>query len=457
MQNPSLTPSAEATASAPIAWYERPPTALAPPAWMHEVAVEEGSTGIARLARGLGVLPERGLEPLEFYQESTIYLDELQLQEPEHFAYLVAYERELAQRWPADRPITVAIAAASHEEGENLKHTLEQYAALPNQDEFEVVVFLNDTDHPLGSQENAKELTQDSLRQFIHEHPDFPVRYFNRSYESGGATIGSIKKLLHDVVILRHNRAGSKDPILILNDADLISLSSQYVAEMVEPLRNDPALDAVAGHLDWDAANYYRFPELHFATRLYQIINRTLYLRSGDVPTPGASTAVRMSSYCAAGGTARVGRGEDVLLGLSLASIRGSNGSVVHPASPECILETSSRRDVMALRQGLAPNEKWKMGIDVHDPRVRSHAHKKPVREVSLWEDNLADRMKAIAQKVIDVYQPCPNPELLVKAFGTLGVDACVGRHSRVLGLDIESARRSMGQYRENYMQGVRI
>lgn len=300
-----------------------PPTSLPIPKWGHTVCVDTDKTSISKMEDEYQGVTCRGRdEPLNFAKEANRYFGKLRDDRPEYYDLVSGYEKYLRQRWPvANILTTVAIAAASHEENNNLHRTLEVIASNNPEYDYEVVVFLN---RPISTG-YPEERIYENIRQFMVNHPDFPLRIFSHTYEKENG-IGLIKRTLHDVVALRHmiHCDEGDEPTMVMCDADTVNMSADYIEKMTLPIRSSAIIDAVAGHLDWDHDVLDRYPELHFATRLYQVIDRILHYRGGERKvTSGATTALRLSAYCATDGTKESDRGEDVLHGISIARMRG--------------------------------------------------------------------------------------------------------------------------------------
>ncbi|HSX06621.1 MAG TPA: hypothetical protein VLG92_02790 [Candidatus Saccharimonadia bacterium] len=402
----------------------RPPTSLPISPWMDEVTIVPHQTSLARMEQNYQDVEHRE-GALDFHVEADVYFKDLHDAQPEYYDFISTFEHEMSNRWPVNgRSTTVAIAAASHEEHDKLYSTLEQFARNRVENDHEVVVFLN---RPAAIGDMQGQRTFAAMRRFMDDYPDFPVRVFSHIFDHE-EPIGKIKRILHDTVALRHHRANSDDPFMVLCDADTIDLSSDFVTEMTLPMKKDLLIDSVAGHLDWDREAFRNHPELHFATRLYQLIDHTLHYRDNRKVTPGAATAIRLSTYCAIKGTVEDSRGEDVALGIAISKMRGGWHTITYPG-PDCVLHTSARRSIAALQNGLAPNEKWRMDFRAKQPDIRL-AGAKIARNTQfnmLGGLALSERLRFLGLRVIVNYPGGHDPALYENALVDLGVAAKLG------------------------------
>jgi hypothetical protein len=373
-----------------------------------------------------------------FSTEATAYFVNMAINRTPYYDLVARAEADLAKRWPLqDERVTVAIAVASHQEGEVLYDTLLHYANESDVRQFEVLLFLNRPDRDSKGRPTNDRRSNTFLRKFMNEYPEVPIRTFTHTFE-GSSTIGAIKGMLHDVTALRHLRAGSVDPIMILNDADLKHASQGYIDAMVTPFDQDAATDVVMGHLDWDHADFKQFPQLHVATRLYQMIDRFRRHQAGIKMMAGANTAIRLSTYCAAGGTPHLERGEDIAVGQSVRDLRGGIHTFSEPLTAEGIIQSSLRRSIVAMRQGLGPNEKWKMGFGVHDDTVRDSAKLQQMRNRSSRDQSkLASHIRYLTERVINAYGEDVPVNRYETVLGELGIKAVVSG---------EAGRRSLSK-----------
>lgn len=409
-----------------IAGYEMPPAARGTLPWMNEVEIAHEKSPLSELF--LDVSVETREERLPFRESAELYFRNMRAVSPNYFRDIVAFERSIRSH-PADIPeATLAIAVASDQEGENIYDTLREYAKQSVASEFETVLFLNKT-----SQGGDNGPTYAALDSFKAAYPEFAVNTFYYEFPQQ-MPIGFIKKILHDSVAYRHFLNGSADPVMLLGDADTRFVSPRHVEHVLAAFK-DETVDIVAGHFDWDQEAFLQFPELHFATRLYQIVNHAIHVSDGHKITPGPATAMRISSYCEMGGTPAVKRGDDILHGLTVEAMRGSADTIVYPHT-DAVVQASARRSVAALNQGYAPNETWKLRSLSQDMIIRN-AEKTNIRRTELRDPEL--RLRALAKRVIDVYRPDYTDGLFEAALGELGVTATVDRNSDVTLLDFDA------------------
>jgi len=266
---------------------------------------------------------------------------------------------------------SVCLPVATHEEGRNLYRALEHYVhqTLPT-DQFEIFLFLN---RPAlgGSGEPTDDLeTLQALADFKRDYPG--ALNISEAYAvfDEPLNLGELKKLHFDAHMLRCLRAGIEDPIIVMNDADMVDAPEAYLERYVRYFDESTLVDAVVGEFDLDHGAYVKYPFVHVANRLHGIIS-AIKGNSAKRIVNSNNTAMRGSAYCALGGNTKMRRSSDSYMGVVMTDLRQTNDTVLRPQHPDITSQTSARRVVAAWLQGYAPNEKWRLNLGAHNADVR--------------------------------------------------------------------------------------
>ncbi|MEJ0072528.1 MAG: hypothetical protein WDN27_00300 [Candidatus Saccharibacteria bacterium] len=398
---------------------------------------------------------------LEFSTEASLYLASKHSREPDYAGSLdrlyatIPIEERMA---PAE--VSVCIAAASHQEGASLYDSLKLYTEQNTDRPHEIIVFLNrpaqDTDGKPTDDTAAKE----AIATIRAEHPELRLITFEEVYEEE-PNIGHIKRTLHDMTIKLHQERGTKDPILVFNDADSVHIDKSYLKTIAETFAADPMLDGISGVLEWDSSALISNPELLVATRVYQYINAVTSSKSGHVIFAGANMIMRGSAYCAAGGGKDGRRGEDVTLGLQLQAMRRDKRNI-QEGGRDIILETSARRTLFAHDRGLAPNEKWMLGFSAFDSGVRSYLSTFTPYDFANPDKRylLTENIQDTVNRTLGVYETVSpiglSSNLYRFALGRMGLLYDVdhdplGRQSVILNRDIHTLIGALSVNQANY------
>lgn len=307
-------------------------------------------------------------EVLSFTREATLYFEAMSPKDQAAAAFLV-------EQLPPDEVVprvTVCIPVATHEEGQNLYKALEHYThqTLPS-DQFEIFLFLN---RPVLNGDGSPTDDSETIRALADFERDYPGRLkISEAYTvfDNPVNMGELKKIHFDAHILRCLRAGVEDPIIIMNDVDMVQAPDEYLAQYVDYFDTSPLIDAVVGEFDLDHGAYVRFPFVHVTNRLHGIIS-TLKGNSAKRIVNSNNTAMRASAYCALGGNTKMRRSSDSYMGVVMTELRGMIGTVLRPQHSDITTQTSARRVVAAWLHGYAPNEKWRLDLGAHNSEVRS-------------------------------------------------------------------------------------
>jgi len=266
----------------------------------------------------------------------------------------------------ANPKVVVMIPAAAHQEGKNIYRTLEQYANQKDVDfdDFEVVVFANAPKRGRDGKKVKLDSTIDEIERFQKEHPEVKVRFVKRRLDPRETRIGWIRKALTDAVIsdLLSRKVDLNEILLISNDADSQWINPKYIKTIIDKAAAEPKTDGFLGFIDWGYDAYKAHPETLAATRLMQMMEAYLRIKTKGVGSSGANFAFRPGIYTAVGGYQTLDKGEDVMLGRMIRGAR-SGASTRRPIgflgrSSEV---TSSARRALAnlLESGGAPITQW--------------------------------------------------------------------------------------------------
>jgi len=279
--------------------------------------------------------------------------------------------------------VSVCIPVAAHQEGKNIRRTLDQYVHQTlNPDLFELVIFANQPDvdnhgNPVEPDDTFKEIVA-----FAKDHPEINLRVAHRKLSAAEAVMGNIRKLMTDAVVERAARAGNKRIVIVSNDADCVGMSPDYLKNFREKLlpektkeRKEEKVpqkregdveiskpDAVMGQLDWDPVLRKKNPVLFSVIRFGQFLDAQGRRETGFVGSSGANFAFCSDIYAATGGYESSERlGEDVSLGTFIRAARyGHPERGIHFAGARASrLYTSARRGIDAIKKGFLFEDMW--------------------------------------------------------------------------------------------------
>lgn len=306
----------------------------------------------------------------------------LKKQEGAHFERI----QELAHSVEPMKPeceLSICIPVAGHQEEANIERTLSSYLnQSANPDTFELVLFVNHPDTNEAGNPISGDGTMERILAFKAEHPELNIRTMQAVLPRSEARIGNIRKILNDANLVRsQERGGSKDTIIVSNDADTKGVAPEYVQNFIGKLGSESEADALMGQLDWDPEAYVRNPLIHIGTRLFQYIDLQNRQAGLGIASSGANFAFKSSIYAAIGGYSSDSEiAEDVDLGRRIKLAR--DGATEHVpvafgGARTSRLYTSARRAERAVRDGLSTVEQWNQGFSAFDDEVRK----------TKWED----------------------------------------------------------------------
>ncbi|MCB0339652.1 MAG: hypothetical protein KDD53_08610, partial [Bdellovibrionales bacterium] len=276
--------------------------------------------------------------------------------------------------------ITVCIPVAAHEEAAHIERTL---ACFLNQtfpfDHFEVVLLLNHPDRTRSGEIITPDKTPEIVEAFRQRHPELNIQTCYAVFEREYLTIGYIRTVLTDLVMLRHHKRGlEQDHILTRNDADTIGLDPDYLLNGFRKLEENPQADAIAGRLEGAPPELCEDPYLFVGYKLSSLLYTYLRVKyNAPQGSAGANLIFRASSYSLVGGYNPSDKvGEDVAIDLGLIRFRAKEfkpSALIYGGSAST-LYTSTRRAREALKFGLSAVEQWSsdgVPFGSEDPKVR--------------------------------------------------------------------------------------
>ncbi|HCM52062.1 TPA: hypothetical protein DIS56_02940 [Candidatus Saccharibacteria bacterium] len=332
--------------------------------YMSSVGGERGAPRrIAPFAPELMTNPDADIDPRVVARR---YFDSLR---PAYHTTIARLQKDLDKQPKAENPrVIVMIPAAAHQEGKNIYHTLAQYARQKDvaRDDFEIVVFVN---YPEGTR---KDTTVKEVKRFQKEHPEIVVKLIEKKLQKNEAKIGWVRKTVADTVIedLMKRGIDLKDVLLVSNDADSQWIDRRYIRTLIKKADAQPEVDGFLGFLDWSYDAYKARPETLAATRLMQMFESYLRVKTKGAGSSGANFAFRPNIYMAVGGYSEIDKGEDVSLGRMIRGARsGSNTRrpIAFLGRSSEIVTSSRRALAKLLKDGGAPIMQWSDEFTAYD------------------------------------------------------------------------------------------
>jgi hypothetical protein len=403
---------------------------------------------------------EPSREILSFTREAALYLDAMNPLDRERATAVASLLRDV----PPSR-VGVCMPVASHEEGDNLYRVLTHYPGqtLP-QDIHEIYLLLNRPANNMEGRPTDDVETKRALHRFHLANPS--ARNVNTAdvvFESP-LNLGEVKKVHFDSFIIRCLEAGIEDPIIVMNDADMVHVDEEYLAKYVSYFDQSPLVDAVVGEFDLDHGAYVSSPFVHVAYRAHMLVSA---LKGNSVKriVNSNNSAMRASAYCALGGNTKMRRTSDAYMGVALTGLRGSNQTILRPQDPEITIQTSARRVMAAWQKGYAPNEKWRLNLGAHNADIRklpdgltSTEELFDLDDVATFDSTLSyilNRLIANYEREDDDPRGWDSP-IYRQAFSYLGLEYSLstdntGNPYLQFG-DTTNLRRGLYAFRQNYL-----
>jgi len=213
--------------------------------------------------------PEPSREVLSFTREANLYLNAMSPQD-RRLATAVA---DLLRDTPPRR-VGVCMPVASHEEGDNLYRVLRHYPkqTMPKHD-LEAYLLMNRPALNAEGHATDDSHTKRALQGFQHDYPGaLNISAANIVFDTP-LNLGEVKKVHFDSFIIRCLEAGIEDPIIIMNDVDMVDVHEEYLDKYVSYFDQSPLIDAVVGEFDLDHGAYVSSPFVHVAYRAHMLIS----------------------------------------------------------------------------------------------------------------------------------------------------------------------------------------
>lgn len=225
----------------------------------------------------------------------------------------------LAESIPPLKPecrLSVCIPVAAHEEENHIRKALEAFRSqTAARDTWEIVLYLN---HPFADAQGNSILpdaTVQEVEEFIAENSDMNIHCFYLPIPREFATIGQVRRILHDVVALRYlmRNSAAEDHYMLRTDADILSAAPKLIQEYIERLDAVPTLSGVAGSLSHSIEAQRANPALCFGGMLVEALVDYEQRETLHAFSAGANLAFRLSAYVRYGGfNVQRKMGEDV-------------------------------------------------------------------------------------------------------------------------------------------------
>lgn len=298
-------------------------------------------------------------------KEVTAYLDK---QTEEHKQKIKELSIQAGAMSP-DCELSVCIPVAGNQEGDHIYDSLANFLQQTlDPKKYEIVLFVNMPDKDKNGKPVFGDKTAEEIKRFQADHPEVNVRVMSSTLPRDLVSIGLVRKLLNDTVVLRRQQSGAKeDLIMVSNDADNRGMAREYLENFINKFQTNSNADGLLGQTDWDPDSYVRKPLIHVGTRLFQYVDMMIRKRDKIIrSSSGANFALRSSIYAAVGGydeKARLAEDRDLCQRMNLARQGASKRVAVAFAGARASrLYTSSRRAEKALEEGLSPIEQWDRG-----------------------------------------------------------------------------------------------
>lgn len=284
----------------------------------------------------------------------------------------------------------ICVAAAGHQEHENIYKTLDTYRVQKDRNKksvwngenskFEIFLYIN---WPTGQ---SPQKTLDEIERFKKNHPEVKVRVYKEEITTGKVELGWYKKKIFDLALKKHAETGSeKDIIIITNDADMTFTSNNYLENSIDSL-NDPKnkrFDAVLGRYDLDPEIYRKNPTFHVAIKFWQFMESVMRSKYGLIGTQGRNTIMRGSSYAAVGGNRTREFWGDIEFGQLFDEARGRS-SVAY--SNDAWVTVDPRREIDKFKSGEKIAYTWGGDFNSRDVRGTNKSENMIPEDLDVYE-----------------------------------------------------------------------
>ncbi|MGH8424281.1 MAG: hypothetical protein ACRER3_18310, partial [Pseudomonas fluorescens] len=248
-----------------------------------------------------------------------------------------------------------------------------------------VVVFANATMNQVSVDDFGQQIKR--ARECVSESSAVPRTVLAARLFDSPVTMGRLRGLLADAVLVNAYLNRVSHPIIISNDIDALAVADNYIETFARRFNSDRTLKLAAGMVDYgyrgavsaEVLNGTPVPELYVFNELNKAINRCA--RNGlinyerRVWIEGANAAFSGAAYCASGGfDFEMKSGEDDSLGRALNRLNPNAfiaetlaEATLYVPDPilrcsleaDCWVLTDPRRILMAIASGLPGIEAW--------------------------------------------------------------------------------------------------
>lgn len=242
----------------------------------------------------------------------------------------------------------VSVCVPAHLEEKNIEKLLNGYLDQRNEDgtpldpdTFEINIIVN---RQVGI---APDRTVQVIEAFQRKHPNMHINIVDKVFPKTNpedlkrgirvASVGTARKYIGDVTLLRSRKTDRKVPLYILTeDADEEFIGPYNISKAITKLDKEPYLDALRGVIDMPAESYMQNDFLLFARRLQDFIEISARNSKYNAPwtwqgirTGGQDTVFTAEAYSLAGGTPFGStQGEDLAVGNMIRNKRNTLGTI---------------------------------------------------------------------------------------------------------------------------------
>jgi len=362
--------------------------------------------------------------------------------------------------------LSICIPAAGHQEGKNIYASLKNYTyQKASPESYEICLLVNHPEKDLSGKDIKPDETLQEIERFKEDYPNINVKTAYLVLPNDKATIGMVRKMLNDAVLLRHYNRGNNDSDLIMvsNDADNKGIAPEYVENFINKFESNPEAEGMLGQLDWDPEAYVKYPAIHIGTRLFQYLNVLGRWNTRKMPSSGANFAFKSSIYSAIGGyIPNLEGGEDVAIGQAILAARKKRERIAFGGARVSRLYTSARRAISVLKDGLAPLEQWERGFSPFDDDVRKLELDADNTDIDYDDPKAVEKLKKqleyIINRTLDVYEQGERmgkqDKYYKKALGLLGIKYEASRNNEVVITNMDEFAKDLKEYKE---KGVKM
>jgi hypothetical protein len=317
---------------------------------------------------------------LDFAQEARLYKARM-VRSPEERKLIGIFSQQILLS-PHVETITAMPAYIGEDD---LQKSLLAYAAQEGElDSHHIVLFLNSGNQIEGKHfEELLRKRQTQVQEVMAKVRGLAITTITHQFPEK-VVLGRVRGLMADAIITAAQTANLKDPILVSNDADQLTLAHSYLATIREAYRTNKKLDAAAGPIyrggyGPEGKNYMgtpELPELYLGALFIESSDAVVEHGEGgtksDFYTSGPNFSVRLAALCAMGSyDYSLGFKEEVEIGRRAKAMRIQDGDQVFYHSEHfrnlenAYVVTSPRRALPPVLNNKTLIEQWERFDDV--------------------------------------------------------------------------------------------